>query len=331
MGKYDIIYVICPAFVKTGGPECLHQLVNSINSQGGKSKIVYVKHGNLPIKINPQYEKYVNGFIDVDSIDCNNEKNLLIVPETLVQYLLLFKNKPIKKGIWWLSVDFYRSLASFKYQVNKDGFLKTIYHLRRTIGAKNSIKEAEYHYFQSYYAKDWLEKRGFNKDGLCYLTDYINDQYMEKHINEKRDNIIIYNPKKGYDKIQYLRSMIKEYEWIPIENMDRDEIIGLMNKAKLYLDFGNHPGKDKMPREAAISGCCIITGREGSANFIEDVNISNRYKFNDVRKDFDSIRSCISEVMLNYCILNKDFEEYRVSISKEKETFSKSVREYFVE
>jgi len=44
---------------------------------------------------------------------------------------------------------------------------------------------------------------------------------------------------------------------------------------KLYVDFGKHPGKDRMPREAAVHGCCIITGRRGAAGNPFDIPIPN--------------------------------------------------------
>lgn len=29
-----------------------------------------------------------------------------------------------------------------------------------------------------------------------------------------------------------------------------------MRKAKVYIDFGFHPGKDRIPREAVMCGAC---------------------------------------------------------------------------
>ena len=39
------------------------------------------------------------------------------------------------------------------------------------------------------------------------------------------------------------------------------------------MDFGFHPGQDRLPREAALLKNCIITNREGSAAFYKDVPI----------------------------------------------------------
>ena len=88
------------------------------------------------------------------------------------------------------------------------------------------------------------------------------------------------------------------------------------------MDFGNHPGKDRIPREAAISGCCVITGRQGAAAFYEDVPIPDRYKFDDLKDiDVESVKACILDIFQNYDERIKDFEEYRNMIRGEKEKF----------
>lgn len=53
----------------------------------------------------------------------------------------------------------------------------------------------------------------------------------------------------------------RELNFKPIINMTRDEVIRELQRAKVYIDFGNHPGKDRIPREAAILGCCAIVGK----------------------------------------------------------------------
>jgi len=63
--------------------------------------------------------------------------------------------------------------------------------------------------------------------------------------------------------------------------MPREEVIKLLQKAKVYIDFDYHPRKDRLPREAAILGCCVITRKRGSAKFFEDVPIPDEYKFED--------------------------------------------------
>ena len=44
-----------------------------------------------------------------------------------------------------------------------------------------------------------------------------------------------------------------------------NQIIQILSRSKIYIDFGFHPGVDHLPREAAILKNCIITNKEGSA------------------------------------------------------------------
>ena len=60
--------------------------------------------------------------------------------------------------------------------------------------------------------------------------------------------------------------------------MSRAEVREALCKVKVYADFGSHPGRDRMPREAALCGACVLTNRRGSANFAEDVPLPTLYK-----------------------------------------------------
>lgn len=325
------IYVLCPAYIQTGGPELLHQFVYNVNRLGGKANIVYVRYKyNYPIECNKQYSQYITKFLTIEDIKYDDQ-NLLIVPETLVNYLYILKNKAIQKAIWWLSVDAYWGLSDFKYRIKKYGILKTFFHIVRTIEAKIGINYADYHLYQSYYAGDWLRQQGFDENKIFYLSDYLNEAFFDNsNLDIKRENIIIYNPKKGLENTKFLMNSIRDYQWIPIENMKLSETISTMRKAKLYVDFGNHPGKDRMPREAAICGCCIITGKAGSAKYSEDVGIPDGYKFDNVENDFQKIKNSIDSIMLYYDENIKNFSFYREKIKNEIHTFEECIRKIFL-
>lgn len=98
---------------------------------------------------------------------------------------------------------------------------------------------------------------------------------------------------------------------------------------KKMLDFGNHPGKDRLPREAAISGCCIITGKCGSAGNNIDVNIPDQFKFENSRHNIDIIIDTIKTCLDNYPDEFKKFEIYRKSIQEEYSLFISDVYRYF--
>ena len=77
-----------------------------------------------------------------------------------------------------------------------------------------------------------------------------------------------------------------------------------------------------MPREAVLAGCCIITGRQGSAKNSIDIPIDNKYKFNDCiwvnNKEFSMLAS---DIFANYQHHLKFFHDYRTKILQEKQNF----------
>jgi hypothetical protein len=119
----------------------------------------------------------------------------------------------------------------------------------------------------------------------------------------------------------------KDIQFVPIKKMPREEVIKLLQKAKVYIDFGYHPGKDRLPREAAILGCCVITGKRGSAKFFEDVPIPDEYKFEDKEESIPEIIDKIKDCFENYEERYKDFEYYRQFIKNEPQKFLEDFKE----
>ena len=101
----------------------------------------------------------------------------------------------------------------------------------------------------------------------------------------------------------------EDIKWIPIIRLRADQVALLMCIAKVYIDFGPHPGKDRIPREAAVCGCCIITNREGSAEYSEDVGIPEEYKLFDML-NYDKVLDTIYDLIDNYDERVKEYEAY---------------------
>ena len=86
--------------------------------------------------------------------------------------------------------------------------------------------------------------------------------------------------------------------------------MALLKRSKVYIDFGPHPGMDRLPREAALAGCVVLTNREGAANFEEDVPLPSEFKF--AKFNVDVIASKLKECC------NKH-EEYGAKMKSYKE------------
>ena len=99
----------------------------------------------------------------------------------------------------------------------------------------------------------------------------------------------------------------------------------------MYIDFGHHPGKDRLPREAAMSMCAIMTGRRGSAKYDEDVPIPRKYKYDENDTSMRSIVDGVKCLLHNYDTCIDEFENYRNSIKQEKSIFSSQVAAMFID
>ena len=99
----------------------------------------------------------------------------------------------------------------------------------------------------------------------------------------------------------------------------------------MYIDFGNHPGKDRFPREAAMCGCCVITGKRGSARYFEDVPVADEFKFDENNKSLEKIISKIRCCLDDYENQVIKFEKYRDMIKGEYDVFQKDVKKIFID
>lgn len=313
------IYIACQGNFYTGGPELLHQLAFKLNQLGQEAKMFYyLKSEENPV--HPNLAKY--GLSFVERLD-DKATNCLIVPE--VDTHLLRQYDKLQKIIWWLSVDNYELATSKKTRIlEKFGIYR-----RFNFGVKSHRKGVK-HLCQSYYAQQFLESKGISS---LYLSDYLSSEIIEsalKHskFSERRD-VILYNPKKGFEFTKLLIHRASQYKWVPIENLKPKEVVDLLLGAKVYIDFGYHPGKDRFPREAAISGCCVITGRRGSAANQIDIPIPDTYKFDDKEAAIPSIIEKIELCLRNYDKVTANFDSYRKIIEEEENNFTADIKRIF--
>ena len=313
------IIVGSPSYRFTGGPTLAHQLCAELSNQGFEASMYYYNVKDKKKVQHPNYAYFNNKYSTVLQDD---ENTIFIAPETNPDML-----RAIKKGvkvIWWMSVDNYfdKYLTSRRNRIlNIGGLLKF-----------NIDRKDTFHFAQSQYAIEFLENRGIDKKKIFYVSDYLDDIFIEnssKHASVKKNNVILYSPKRGLDLTNILIKNIPEVKWIPLQNLTQKQMIELMQSSKLYVDFGNHPGKDRIPRETVINGCCIITGNQGSAKNNIDINIPDEFKFDENNSNTDKIVNKIRDILNNY---DKNYEllkEYIEKIELEHKKFSTDVASAF--
>ncbi|MBP5768281.1 MAG: hypothetical protein J6W51_04125 [Fibrobacter sp.] len=339
ISKQTKYYVHCPAGVVTGGVELLHQLVDFLRNSGKNAYIVY--SGEKEHSVPADYKSYN---IEISESIENDPSNIEIFNESEVANL--FDHGKTQKFLWWLSVDFFFLISRGEISLvdhfhwNKIIFLRQLcwhfyqliknrFKIKKKISTRKIISSGILCGYQSEYIHSFLLSRKFER--IVPLTDYINTEYFSKNSLPPKENIILYNPKKGMDFTKKIIAAAPELRWIPIQNMTRIEVIQLMQRSKVYIDFGNHPGKDRLPREAAINKCCIITGKRGAASFFEDVPIPQEYKFDDKTNNIPKIAATIKKVFLNYETEINKFNYYRNQIKKERFLFEQQASNIFLD
>lgn len=308
------VYIVCPANVATGGTELLHQFSKALSDNHCENYMVYVWWNGIDNPVPEAFSKYGVKYVSsyVDDAD-----SVLVCPETQVRCV-----DWCKKGtamVWWLSVDFY--LSAHQQMIQDANMQIDVFSLKKR---SNVI-----HFVQSYYAKSFLESVLKIKQTF-FLKDYINDEITNIAINrddsEQRENICLYNPKKGYRDIEpVIKACRDDITWVPLQGMTAEEMARTMCKARVYVDFGAHPGKDRIPREAAVCGCCIMTNTRGSAAYQGDVNIPKKYKIEDTA-NVHQVLEQIYDLVDHYEERSTEFHVYREGILKEKAEFAADTR-----
>ena len=113
-----------------------------------------------------------------------------------------------------------------------------------------------------------------------------------------------------------------------LEGLSRKEMAGALAEAMVYIDFGDHPGKDRIPREAALAGNIIISSNKGSAAFFDDLPISEKYKFHI--EQVEEVAIAIEDSIANYDELIHDFDFYLNIIRNEKKQFYSQAASLFI-
>lgn len=292
------IFIACPAGVTSGGPELLHQLCSEFMRRGLRAFMWYHDAKEHTIPQPKIYRKYLVPIAE-RLLDC--PENIVIIPETMTDIYEYLHH--IRKICWWMSVDNYllalarTLLGYFEYH---DGLSL----VDNTFCFFPDLQME--HWVQSEYARQFVHANHVDDAQVHFVGDYLQSSAHLKQmsnggaLSSLRQNLVVYNPKKGLEFTQQLMDAAPDIAWAPIENMTAEEVHALLSRAKVYIDFGNHPGQDRIPREAAAAGCCVITGRRGAAANNIDVPIPATYKFEDTPSEIPSILNCIRTCFHDY-------------------------------
>lgn len=333
-----MIYVVIPGNAVTGGPETLHQVADELKRLGNQVKVVYRYPNSMDIP--DRYKKYD---ISLAEEIQDSEQNWLIFPETMTHFV--YKYKKIRKCIMWLSLDFFLDSAPNRMvckRLRVRGLPKLFYpivFIHKMREGKLHLRQYKFddantvlHGYNCEYVHQYLLDKGINDKNTLYICGPIGENYLnlkENPYDVQRENLIVYNPKKG---IEFTNTLIEKAknsgingQFVPLANMTPEEIEILFCKAKVYMDFGEFPGPERIPREAVICHCNIITSLNGSANNAEDVPIPDCMKFDTDVNNIDSIIEKIRDMLENYVKYCEYYDQYREKVKKQPLLFKQNI------
>lgn len=252
MTNQAIIVAVCPADVVTGGPEAAHQLVAMANEISPGSGYICYHPFDEDHDVPDAYRAYDTPTIKRDEIP---EHALVVIPEIWPEMIETFGQRC---GFWWLSVDNFWDFGTDSEEVKIAG-----------------MRQAAVQLAQSEYARRYVDGK-FGLSALM-LTDYVNTSFKPAAGAEKRLRVAV-NPAKGKQLIEVFKEWYPDVELIELKDMTREEVAFELAASAIYIDFGHHPGRDRMPREAALSGVVVITTNTGAAANHVDMPINRWYK-----------------------------------------------------
>ncbi|MBA4175457.1 MAG: hypothetical protein C0505_02675 [Leptothrix sp. (in: Bacteria)] len=248
------------------------------------------------------------------------EDVVVIVGETATDWVWRVNRAQVL--IWWLSVDFHFKRPE-KWTKRAKLWLRERLPRNRPYAFQPHPRVR--HAWQSEYARQFLLRQGVT-DPLP-LTDYIAPALTVPE-NElpavPRRNVCLYNPRKGWAFTQQLIAACEGsgIEFVPLQGYSEAQLRELFGSSKLYIDFGEHPGRDRIPREAAASGCIVITGRRGSAANAVDVPLPEACKVDETAPGvLGLLRERLTAICADDAAHRAAQADYRAWIRPQRETF----------
>lgn len=337
-GQFDRVFVLYPRGASTGGPEALHQLVDALRSLGQDATLVPFSQTRNRTR-SASYQRYdapESALID------DRPGNAVIAPESALDRLRSVRRAT--RICWWLSVDyalpfFARQERADRHFVRKLGaqhsrwsptLASAIYSRAGSLTPRTELFRESLHIAQSAYARAYLQTHV----GLAssVVSDYIARDGVDPIVAPvSRGRSIAYNPKRSGWVPQVLSDLLPDIQWRPIENMDSAGVRAALSQTTVYFDPGFHPGRDRLPREAALAGAVTVPAFRGSACYWEDMPLPWEHKVS-VSDDFPrEAQRIIGSVLLEPEAAVQRQQSYLSWVKNDSVRFREEVRRVFVD
>ena len=359
------VYVASPLGQRTGGPEALTLLVHSLRQRGVESYLIPMRNfrgkSNHPEYevydfevaeriADPQRDHFV--LTEVSPIESRRE--LSQVPDERVWMLWLsvnfspipqaryfkadqedcsffppgveqhlpelwpYDDSPISGGTfrnWREALRRTRSLGSRRAIATPVEALSIDY-------AERTVRRDINFGTQSYYGQAFV-RRHLGREAFM-LSDYPRAMPSIGDVKRK-PNLVTYNGAKGQWKIDDLRSRLPDVEFRPIQGMSREEVYQALAQSTLYIEIGHLPGRDRLPREAALLGTPTVLLARGAGFCWEDFPLGVDYRIPYTVDWADRMAPVIRESLADQKHVLAEQEEFRNWVQGEKERYDQAI------
>lgn len=307
--------VVFGATNPTGGPFALVQLYEAMVNLGISTEMVFFDHVNFVETPECMYAQYADpGVTNAELLGIKpkvaarvSKSDWLIFPEVQIQTAQnLFERGYTNIVIWWLSWE--------------NAPLSLLRRFDISLLLRGSI-----HIFQSSYARSMA--RGYGYDGPI-VSDYtVLPEHQVKPSIKSLDICVLAAKSKGAK--QCLDILSHTHSVKLIEKMTRDEVWNVLRGARYFLDFGGHPGKDRLPREAILVDCIPVVRRVGAATHYADVPLPDFLKVDDaLMSDAEGLGTLLRSLELRRAEVLESLRHARLQILKERQTFLEEVSSF---
>ena len=316
----------------SGGGEAMFQLGCDFLQRGYAVSLIDARKDTSvkpPAKFNKYFERGLR-YCSVSDI-ADIPSNAVLVPDSGTEFLFRFKRA--KKIIYWLSYEFYDGklmwnsaeswISSFlnSFQMNW---------MRLLHFSRNILRFGRLHFpltdavnlSGSCYTSEKLEKMKVSYVPLVHPigVDFLDAGMYDS--KEGRQNIVLYNPAKPSRLTKKLLER-NRFQYTPIQSLTVDQMIVLFRQSKLYIDFGNFPGPERLPKETVFNGVNVLVWAMHAAK-TDDVLIPERYKLS-TRTTPQEAERMIGHMLDNYSEENKDFEAFREMVQNMQANYERQL------
>lgn len=299
------IHIVCPSDRVTGSAESLHQFGRAAATLGFDARIAY---GGDPLfgAVASAFRSY--GLRNDQDI-ADDADVLVLVAHTDVDAIRHLS--AATKLIWWLRLD-----------------EEATDQIERALAVPGAI-----HLAQSEYARGFLAGRGVE---ARLVGDYVPRSFIDRATAmlpvEKLDTVLFNVDASDALTPQLIEASRGVLEWVPVAGLSGDEVAELMAYSKVYVDFGAHAGRTRLPREALAAGCCVITGRRGAAGNDLDLDLPDGYTFDETDPDvLTHVLNRVALTVMNFAETQPGLSGAGAAVLAQSSLLSDQIEEFLTE